>query len=386
VSKLGICYIVLVSKQASPDALAHVSGLLTVDAPSSAHLLSLLRSLAKQKLVRFLGDTPAYNRPATRHTPGCRPFTVRPRRTIDTMVDMSSTHFSVKYDGPALVTHEMDVRELAPALIALADMLKAANHTLFGDKADIQVNVKGTFKGGSFGIDLTAVQTMYAQLTSLLAGQGPTAGANLLALLQGLGLIGGAGLGLIGLVKRLRGRRPSQIQYLDNKVVLTVIDETSTERIEVDLATGKLWQDKVVRKTLQQVVRPLMQDGIDVFAAGREGVPESVITRAELPWFTFDETALELNSQIIEQVCLIESVTFKDDNKWKLNNGQTFYAFMEDERFLAGVGDGTIRFGKGDRLRVLMRIAQHDRAGKLETSYHVVEVLEHHIGHQQSLI
>jgi len=300
------------------------------------------------------------------------------------MSDMSSTHFSVKYDGPALVTHEMDVRELAPALLALADMLKAANHALYGEKADIQVNVKGTFKGGSFGIDLTAVQTVYEQLTSLLAGQGPTAGANLLALLQGLGLIGGAAVGLIGLVKRIRGRRPTQIQYANNQVIITVTDEVITERIEVDLATGKLWQDKAVRRSLQQVVRPLMQDGIDLFAAGREGAPESVITRDELPWFTFDDAAVELNSTTIEQVCLIESVTFKDDNKWKLNNGQTFYAFMEDQSFLAAVSSGSIRFGKGDRLRVLMRITQHDRSGKLETSYHVVQVLDHHIGSQQN--
>lgn len=302
------------------------------------------------------------------------------------MVDMSSTRFSVKYDGPALATHEMDVRELAPALLALGDMLKAANHTLFGEQAEIQVNVKGTFKGGSFGIDLTAVQTIYSQLTSLLAGQGPTAGANLLALLQGLGFIGGAGYGLIGLVKRLRGRKPIRIEHQDNRVYLTVVEETVTERIEVDLATGKLWQDKTVRKSLQQVVRPLMQDGIDVFAAGRSGEVETVITREELPWFSYDDAALELNSTIIEQVCLIESVTFKDDNKWKLNNGQTFYAFMEDESFLAAVSDGSIRFGKGDRLKIRLKIVQHERGGRLETTYHVVEVLDHHIGLQHSLL
>lgn len=30
----------------------------------------------------------------------------------------SSVHFSIRYDGPALSNHQMDVRELAPALIA----------------------------------------------------------------------------------------------------------------------------------------------------------------------------------------------------------------------------------------------------------------------------
>ena len=297
---------------------------------------------------------------------------------------MSSTSFSIKYDGPALATHEMDVRELAPALLALSDMIKSANQAIFGDKADVQVNVKGSFKGGSFGVDLNAVQTIYEQITSLLAGQGPTASANLLALLQALGLIGGAGL--IGLMKTLRGRKPSKIEYKDNTAILTVLDEETTERLVVDLNTGKLWQDKTVRKSLHQVVRPLSSDGIDVFVAGRSSNPEIVVTKDEVEWFPYDDSAVELNSSIIEQLCAIESVTFKDENKWKLNNGQTFYAFMEDQEFLKGVSNGQIRFGKGDRLRVSLKIVQQERNGKLETSYHVLKVLDHQISSQGSLL
>jgi len=300
------------------------------------------------------------------------------------MADMSSTSFSIKYDGPALATHEMDVRELAPALLALSDMIKSANHALFGEKADVQVNVKGSFQGGSFGVDLVAIQTLYEQITSLLAGQSPTAAANLMSILQALGLVGGGGL--IALMKKLRGRKPSKIEYQDNKAVLTVLDEFTTERLVVDLATGKLWQDKTVRKSLHQVVRPLSQEGIDVFAAGRTLSPEAVVTKEEAEWFPYDDSAVELNSSVIDQVCAIESVTFKDDNKWKLNNGQTFYAFMEDQDFLKAISDGSVRFGKGDRLRVSMRIVQQDRGGKLETTYHVVKVLDHQISQQGSLL
>jgi hypothetical protein len=278
----------------------------------------------------------------------------------------------------------MDIRELAPALLALSDMIKSANHTLFGEKADVQVNVKGTFKGGSFGVDLTAVQTIYEQITSLLAGQGPTAAANLMAILDALGLIGGAGL--IALMKKLRGRKPSKIEYQDNNVILSVLDESVTERVVVDLATGKLWQDKTVRKSLHQVVRPLVREGIDVFVAGRTANPEIVVTKEEAEWFPYDDSAVELNSSVIEQVCLIESVTFKDDNKWKLNNGQTFYAFMEDQDFLKAIGGGSVRFGKGDRLRVSMKITQQDRAGKLETTFHILKVIDHQISHQGSLL
>ena len=54
-------------------------------------------------------------------------------------------HFSIKYDGPALATHQMDVRELAPALIALSSMLEEANRALYSDSAEVRVNVNGSF-------------------------------------------------------------------------------------------------------------------------------------------------------------------------------------------------------------------------------------------------
>lgn len=295
----------------------------------------------------------------------------------------SALHFSIKYDGPALASHEMDVRELAPALLALSDMIKAANQALHGERAGVQVNVKGSFKGGSFGVDLAAVQTMFDQITSLLAGERVTATANLLALLSGLGLLGGGGL--IGLLIQLRGRKPSKIENIDNGVVLTVVENEVVEKIVVDLETGRLWRDRNVRTSLQQVMRPLTQEGIEVFAAGRTGIPEVIVRRDEAKWFNFEDGAVELNSNVIEQVCLIESVTFKEDNKWKLNDGQTFYAFMEDSDFLANIDAGRVRFGKGDRLRVLMRIVQHEKNGKIETTRHVERVIDHHVYHQSTL-
>ena len=66
---------------------------------------------------------------------------------------MSSHSFYIAYDGPALVTNEMDVRELAPALLALSDVFNEANAVLNGERANVQLNVKGSFKSGCFGIE-----------------------------------------------------------------------------------------------------------------------------------------------------------------------------------------------------------------------------------------
>ena len=65
------------------------------------------------------------------------------------------SRFRITYDGPALESSEMDVRELAPALLAFGDLLDASTRALCGDQVRPRVNVRGSFKTGSFGIDFT---------------------------------------------------------------------------------------------------------------------------------------------------------------------------------------------------------------------------------------
>lgn len=45
--------------------------------------------------------------------------------------------FNLVYDGPALEEHRMDVRTLAPALLALGDMVERANEILNGEQVKI---------------------------------------------------------------------------------------------------------------------------------------------------------------------------------------------------------------------------------------------------------
>ncbi|WP_164672344.1 hypothetical protein [Pseudomonas viridiflava] len=71
------------------------------------------------------------------------------------MTDMSKASLQIVYDGPALQTHEMEVSNLAPALLALGELFEEANTTLNDYRTKVSVNVKGSFKTGCFAIHQT---------------------------------------------------------------------------------------------------------------------------------------------------------------------------------------------------------------------------------------
>lgn len=294
------------------------------------------------------------------------------------MTDMSaSVHFSIKYDGPALADHQMDVRELAPALIALSELLEHANRAAFPDDSPVRVNVQGNFKGGSFGVDLIAIQNIGQQIVSMLAGTNATAAANLFGILGGLGLLGGGGL--IALIKWLRGRKPTAVRFEGEKAIFELQLTESIETLEVDLVAGRLYQSKVVRQALAKVVKPLEREGVDVFASGRDGVAETVVTKDDVSSFESAASDPEVVSDTVSEGVLlqIDSAVFKDGNKWRFSDGATsFFAEIEDAEFLLKIETGE-RFGKGDVLIVDLRRIQSITDNGLKLEYVVTRVKEH---------
>lgn len=295
---------------------------------------------------------------------------------------MKTAHFRVTYDGPVLAAHEMDVRELAPALLAAGDLLDAATRVLNGERVKPQINVRASFKTGSFGIDFSLATDWLLKVRDIFAADTASAVANALEILGALGLVAWHGRrGLVGVLLWLRGRRIEKVETAGGKVRLIVADEA----LEIELAVLALLRDLAVREALDKLLSPLDREGIDTVATGADGQIESLITLAERPWFRAPEPADDLLlDEERKMVFSIVALTFREENKWRLFDGAaTVYATMADAEFLARVDRNIETFTKGDLLICLVRVRQWQTASGARTEYEVTRVMEHRSGARQ---
>jgi hypothetical protein len=270
----------------------------------------------------------------------------------------------------------MDVRDLAPALIAIGNLASDANRVLNGDSADIRAEVHASFKAGSFGIDLHFTQNLLKQVTDLLAGQGATATANLGGILSLIGLTGG---GLIALLRKLKGREPVKIEETESGSAKIFLSETEFIE-EQDKRVVRLYRNREVRVSLDKLLSPLERDGIDSFGVVKNESVTVSIRSEERQYFVW-QPSLEgdvVSDTTRERILLqIESVVFKDRNKWRVHDGQFgFHAAISDEEFIARIENGE-RFGKGDVLIADLRVIQKIVDGALLSQYQLSKVHEH---------
>lgn len=283
--------------------------------------------------------------------------------------------FYVVYDGPALEGSEMDVRQLAPALHALGDLIEASNRVVNGKAFNTQVKVKGSFKTGCFGIDLAYCQRLIDSFVGFFTSDYVNAALNLAGL---IGLTKGSYVGLIGFVRWLRGRNIRRVLELDGGKVRIEVDD---DHIVIERAIIELFKDIEVRRALEAVVKtPLETEGIDSFGTGNDRQSVQIIRKEESLWFAAPELLDELISDAeYETVVKVVNVAFQEDHMWRLAEGQTvFYAKIEDQTFLKGVQANEKAFAKDDLFFVLLRKKQYlGEKGNIKTEYAVVKVNDH---------
>lgn len=296
----------------------------------------------------------------------------------------SHVQTTIRYDGPALADHEMDVQDLAPALLALAAIAKIANQKFNGDRASIRVLVNADVEQKCFQLDLSLVQSWMDQ-AAVLIGKDNVATARQIA--EMIGLVSGTTGGLFWLYKVLYGKRGPEgtegvVFRSDDATGVTIINVRGDgNHIAVSNQTAVLAQDPRVLEHVKTVLDPLKNPDYRDFSihSGASSVVE--IDREEAR--NIRETATPLSADVPSDDFLsvvdgqVEIVTaqFKGNAQWGLWwTGRTRLMKIEDDAWLKSFQAGEEPDAKpGSWLDVSMQIVQpRDKAQP--ASYTVLKV------------
>jgi hypothetical protein len=258
----------------------------------------------------------------------------------------------IRYDGPALANHEMDIHDLAPALLALGDLCRLSNEILNGQIATVKVLVKADAEHKCFQLHFELVQTLYAQLTVLLDGEAVKDAKNIL---EWIGIVGGgvgaSGVTLFGLYKKIfQENDPTQskisVSTRDGAIVYQIVGDGNS--IVVPPPVHQLASDPRILAATKKVLEPLDQDGYSKLEFENHGQIATYFSREEAHSILMaapDAIAIDEGDKLkstIKTSIRVRKAIYEGDAKWGFMYKKAIEAKIADHFWLSDFQAGTI--------------------------------------------
>lgn len=266
---------------------------------------------------------------------------------------------TIRYDGPALTNHQMDVQELAPALLALAEMVQLANKTFNGDTASMKVLVKADVKQQCFQLDIHLAQTVLESARHLFStDQYKTAKeiAELLDLCIPGGLASGTVGGVFLLWKRLLGSKDAPAVAITTEQhggTTTLVHAGDGSPVTVNNYVYQLASDPEMIALGKKVLKPLARPGYETLGFYQESKAAVEWSEAEAKEFVertpaFTAPVVETEDSNVTPFRTVVSVkTQRNEGKaqWEIKwASKAYMASMEDLEWLADFQAGKVHF------------------------------------------
>lgn len=276
--------------------------------------------------------------------------------------------FDLEYDGPALDAHEMDVRELAPALISTADLFQELNRLLYPTAPPLAVNVRATTEG-SFLVQLKMV---YDSTVATLTSDDTTATVNLLAMLTAVGT-------LVNLIRRRFRDEPVAQEELPDQPGIFRFTWADGATLEIPLDVLRASENVTIRRSIADVVRPVGRPGVDVVRLRQDTITIAEVRKADAAAFEAPPAPPDrevIHSGERDAYLTIHTAGF-ETNRWRFSDGQSLmWAPIRDEVFVRELDAGTRRVGKLDVLHCRITEEQWRDTSGFHSEVEVTEVLE----------
>ena len=310
---------------------------------------------------------------------------------------MSKATVRIAYDGEAFREHKIDVRELAPSMLALADIFVESNRVFNGDEARVNVFVVENFEENCFDFGLQIVQT-WASVKSLLHHDETLAAKQLLELV----ILGGTALGapfvlckgVVSAFRAIRGRKPKDIVRIElgkGKMAFRY-EFDGGKPVVVDARAHVLYQNSKVRRAFQRVFDPILEKpGANKFVAyRRHGDERQEVSSEEARVFDFqpdDDVGQEgLGTQKVEAWLRVYSPVYDlKAQSWRFWYGKERHYMDVSESNIAKVVLDNGGALTSDLFKVNLEITQTvNHKGEVVNKYKVGEVLEFRKGSRQA--
>jgi hypothetical protein len=299
---------------------------------------------------------------------------------------VADASFEIAYDGDDLRDHRMDVQQLAPALLALGNLIRDANALLNEDRSRVKVLVQSDFEHKCFSVSLDVVQSVFEHARSFLDHKDVKTAREVLEV---LGLVGIPSIG--GVLGYLRWRKG---QKVDSEATIT--DTTVGGLIQLKLQDGStahisqtvyhLAERPEIKKAVSGVLAPTLSPGIDQVEIRERGAPPSAtITKSDAEDIRAScesdarETAeIEHTPQPVIAHLRVRAPTFDPDVKqWRFYYGEDIIAADISETNIAAnaIARGGVMID--DLYTVKLLITEHETpAHQFRKSYKITEVLD----------
>ena len=281
----------------------------------------------------------------------------------------------------------MDVRQLAPALLAIGDLFERSNALLNENRAHVSVRVTAAERG-SFILHIDLWQTVAEQVKALI---GHVDVATINTIIDSLFGKAAGTISVFQLIRLLRGKRAKRKSVLQNGNVQLELPDGTTAEAKPETVT--LYEDQRIRQDAADAIKPLGAEGIDSLEVRRgqevlENVSkpeiESFQKAAEKPDYRDTEPKLTANARRAVEII---KPSFADDLVWTVSggDGERFTAKMVDPDFQSRVDSGDVFFKKGDIAIVEVTTKSWVVNGRLHSEHEITKVQSFEHGTDQQL-
>lgn len=261
-------------------------------------------------------------------------------------------------------THQIDANTLINVLLHYQNVVNEANRELSGGSKNIELKINAIEKG-SFVIDVSVVESVIKHIFS----------ADSVAYLASLYAVVD---GTHKLYKWLKGK-PIKTEK-EKEEAKTIIGDTEYN------VTINVYNQPPVREAISKSIETADADsnveGFSVDCGEKEPTIFEKKDFKEYIYTDFDEEKIIPNEQeeIVDAILTIIALNFESGSRWQfIYNGFKIQMIVKDDALMKKIDEGD-RFGKGDAIRVKMKIVKrYNPTYKAyeNKSYKIVEFIEH---------